>query len=67
MAFFPPIPLIRKKIIVKQLKACGATSESMAKSLEEAGVINPNGFSRITDRLVESGIIHKTPDNKYYV
>lgn len=67
MAFFPPIPLIRKKVIVKRLKACGATSESAAKSLAEAGVINPNGFPQITARLVKSGIIHKTPDNKYYV
>ena len=67
MAFFPPIPLIRKKVIVKQLRACGATSESTAKSLEEADVINPNGFKRITDRLVKSGVIYKTHDNKYYV
>ena len=26
MAFFPPIPLIRKNIIVKQLHSYGATS-----------------------------------------
>ena len=67
MAFFPPIPLIRKNVIVKHLTACGATSESTAKSLAEAGVVNPNGFKRITDRLVQSGVIHKTVDNKYYV
>lgn len=67
MAFFPPIPLIRKNIIVKQLSACGATSELTAKSLAEAGVINPNGFKRITEHLVKSGVIHKTSDNRYYV
>lgn len=67
MAFFPPIPLIRKNVIVKQLTACGATSEATAKTLAEAGVINPNGFKRITNRLVATGVIHKTPDNKYYV
>ena len=67
MAFFPPIPLIRRNVIVKQLTACGATSESTAKSLAEAGVINPNGFKRITDRLVSAGVIHKTQDGKYYV
>ena len=67
MAFFPPIPLIRKKAIVNQLRLAGATSESAAKSLAEAGVINPNGFPRITDRLVKTGVIHRTPDNKYYI
>ena len=44
MAFFPPIPLIRKNIIVKQFLSCGATSEETAKTLAEAGAINPNGF-----------------------
>lgn len=67
MAFFPPIPLIRKNVIVKRLRACGATSEKSAKSLAEAGVINPDGFKRITDRLVEMGNIHKTSNGKYYV
>ncbi len=67
MAFFPPIPLIRKNVIVKRLLNCGATSEETAKTLAEAGVINPNGFKRITDRLVKMGSIHKTSDGKYYV
>ena len=67
MAFFPPITLIRKNVIIKQLTACGATSESTAKTLAEAGVINPDGFKRITEHLVKSGVIHKTSDNKYYV
>ena len=67
MAFFPPIPLIRRNVIVKHLRACGAVSESTAKTLAEAGVINPNGFKRITNHLVESGVIHKTSDNNYYV
>lgn len=67
MAFFPPIPLIRKNVIVKQLLSCGATSEETAKTLAEAGVINPNGFKRITDRLVKMGSIHRTSDGKYYV
>ena len=67
MAFFPPIPLIRRNVIVKHRRACGAVSEATAKTLAEAGVINPNGFKRITNHLVESGVIHKTSDNKYYV
>ena len=67
MAFFPPIPLIRRNVIVKKLRACGAVSEETAKSLAEAGVINPDGFKRITDRLVATGVIHKTSNEKYYV
>ena len=67
MAFFPPIPLIRRNVIVKKLKACCATSEESAKTLAEAGVINPNGFKRVTEKLVETNIIHKTSDGKYYI
>ena len=67
MAFFPPIPLIRRNVIVNSLKACGATSEQTARTLADAGVINPNGFKRITDRLVKTGEIHRTPDGRYYV
>lgn len=67
MAFFPPIPLIRKNIIVKQLLSCGATSEETAKTLAEAGVINPNGVKRITERLISMRIIHRTSDGRYYV
>ena len=67
MAFFPPIPLIRRNIILKRLKTCGAVSEQTAKNLADAGVINPNGFKRITETLVRQGIIHKTSDGRYYV
>lgn len=67
MAFFPPIPLIRRNVIVNRLRACGATSERTARTLADAGVINPNGFKRITDRLVKTGVIHGTPDGRYYV
>ena len=67
MAFFPPITLIRKNHIVKQLHSCGAVSEETAKTLAEAGVINPNGFKRITNRLVRMGSIHSTSDERYYI
>jgi len=62
MAFFPPIPLIRRNVIVKRLKESGANSYETAKTLAEAGVINPNAFSRITEKLVEQGFIHRTID-----
>ena len=67
MAFIPPIPLIRRNVIIKKLKQCGATSAESAKTLAEAEVINPNGFKRVTEKLVETKIIHKTSDGKYYI
>lgn len=67
MAFFPPIPLIRKNVILKKLRDCGATSEKTARTLAEAGVINPNGFKRITELLVQQDAIHWTSDGRYYI
>lgn len=62
-----PIPLIRKKHIVKRLKRCGAVSESTAKTLTEAGVINPDAFVRVTEKLLRDHIIVKTADDQYYL
>ena len=67
MAFFPPIPLIRKRVIIKRLTKCNAFSSSQAKTFEEAGIINPNGFKSITERLIDKKILVKTKDNKYYL
>ena len=67
MAFFPPIPLIRKNAIIKRLTKCKAFSEESAKYLDEIGLINPYAFSNITKRLVSKGIINKTNDGKYYI
>lgn len=67
MAFFPPIPLIRRNMIIKKLKESGAISVETAKTLAEAGVINPSSFKRITNKLVETGAIHKTSDGRYYI
>lgn len=67
MAFIPPIPLIRKNLILKRLKECGAVSKDTAKTLAEANVLNPNGFKPVTNRMVEQGVLGKTSDGKYYV
>ena len=67
MAFIPPIPLIRKNLILKRLKECGAVSYDTAKTLAEANVLNPNGFRPVTNRMVEQGVLGKTSDGKYYV
>ena len=67
MAFFPPIPLIRRNVIIKRLKESGACSPETAKTFAEAGVINPNAFSRITEKLIKQGVVHRTANGKYYV
>ena len=67
MPFFPPIPLIRRNAIIKKLTECGAFSDDKAVTLRDAGVINPDAFSRITDKLVKDGLLKKTKDNKFYL
>ena len=67
MAFFPPIPLIRKKHIIKKLTESKAFSEETAKSYKEAGIINPERFNKINEKLINQKIIVKTKDNKYYL
>ena len=65
--FFPPIPLIRKKIIIKKLTKNNAISEENAKTFAEAGIINPNGFKKIADKMIEQQILIKTKEGKYYL
>ena len=36
--FFPPVPLIRKRMIMKKLRMCGAFSPETARTPEEAGL-----------------------------
>ena len=67
MAFFPPIPLIRKKHIIKKLTECNAFSEETAKSFSAAGIINPNGFKNINEKLIKQKILVRTNDNKYFL
>lgn len=63
---FLPIPLIRKKHIIKKLLRKNAVSEENAVTFREAGIINPNGFQMITLRLVKRGILNQS-GNKYYL
>ena len=58
---------LRKKLIVDGLRECGAFSPETAKTLEEAGVPNPDDFREYTELLADRGIIYKTPGGKYYV
>lgn len=67
MAFFPPVPLIRKRMIIKKLSACQAYSEESAVTFREAGIINPDGFQMITKKLINSRVICRTKEHKYYL
>ncbi|MBO6195453.1 MAG: hypothetical protein J6O56_03800 [Bacilli bacterium] len=67
MAFFPPIPLIRKNLIIKRLTECNAFSEETAKTFSEAGIINPNGFNNVNEKLIKQKVLVRTKDNKYYL
>ena len=67
MAFYPPIPLIRKKLIIKKLTECNAFSQETAKTFSEAGILNPYGFNKITERLIKQKILVRTKDGKYYL
>ena len=67
MTFFPPIPLIRKNHIIKKLTESNAFSEETAKTFLEAGIINPNGFNKINERLIKQKVLVKTKDGKYYL
>lgn len=67
MALFPPVILIRRKVIIKRLRESGATSPETAKTLAEAGVITPNVLPGVTARMVKKGIINTTAGGKYYL
>lgn len=67
MPFFPSIPLIRRKHILNRLRKCGATSKETAITLSEAGVINPNAFKAITEKLIKNNELGRTKNNKYYL
>lgn len=54
MSFFAPIPLIRRKHIFNCLRKCGATLKEIAKIFYDAGVINPNAFKAITEKLIKN-------------
>ena len=62
-----PVLLMRKNMIIKKFRQCGAISEESARTLEEAGVFNPNAFSRVTEALVKQNVLVKINSDKYYL
>ena len=70
MAFIPFVPsalVMRRNLIIKKLKAANATDEDTAVTFAEAGVFNPDAFPRITERMIQQGILAKTADGKYFL
>ncbi|MCH5200887.1 MAG: hypothetical protein J1F60_07990 [Oscillospiraceae bacterium] len=65
--FAIPVLLLRRKLILKKLRECGAVSEDSAKTLREAGVFNPDAFPRVLEDLVNRKILIKTESQKYYL
>ena len=65
MAYFPPVPAIRRNQIITRLRQCNAVSTETAVTLSEAGVINPNGFEKITELLCRRGILRQIGERYY--
>ena len=66
MSYVTPLPVIRKKHIIKKLSECNAFSRESARTLEDAGVYNPYEFEKITELLCQRRILIQTGD-KYYL
>lgn len=64
---FPPVLLLRRKIIIKRLTDCNAFSAETAVTLKAVGVFNPNAFKRLNIILVNRGILGITSDGRYYL
>lgn len=65
--FGSPAFNLRKKMIRSKLENIGAVSRETAVTLEEANVFNPNAFPRLTQSMVEDGVLGITSDKKYYL
>ena len=66
MAYFPPVPAVRRNHIITRLKQSHAVSKETAVTLSEAGVNNPDSFIKITELLCRRGILIQT-GNRYYL
>lgn len=60
-----PVPMIRRKRIIKKFLKCGATSAETAVTVAEANVFKGIGF--MFSRLEKRGILKSCENNKYYI
>ena len=67
MAVFTSSALaLRRKLILQALREAGAVGPESAKALPETNLVNPDDFQEYTTQLLNLGVIHRTPDGKYY-
>ena len=67
MAVFTSSALaLRRKLILQALMEAGAVGPESAKALSETNLVNPDDFQEYTTQLANLGVIHRTPDGKYY-
>jgi hypothetical protein len=59
--------LMRKRRIMNLLEEAGATSQETAKTLEEIGIVHPDTFSPVTEKLLQEYVIVGTGDGRYYL
>jgi hypothetical protein len=62
---FIPVPLIRRKVIIRRFIKSGAVSPETAKTPEDVGSFKGSGL--MYSRLESRGILKACGANKYYV
>lgn len=62
---FAPVPLIRRNHIIDRLRKAGALSPETAVTFREAGVINPDGFRRVTGMMIRTGLLGQAGERYY--
>lgn len=62
---FAPVPLIRRNHVMDRLRKAGALSRETAVTFREAGVINPDGFRRVTRMMIKTGLLGQAADRYY--
>lgn len=60
-----PVPLIRRNYVIRKLRECGALSPAIAVTFRQAGIINPNGFQRVTQIMRKRGTLAAVGDRYY--
>ena len=65
MFFSVPVPILRRKVIIKRFLSCGAISPETAKTPEEVGSFKGSGL--MYTRLESNGILKSCGNNKYYI
>lgn len=60
-------PLIRRKYVIRKLRRCGALPPETAVTFQQAGIISPNGFRRVTRMMVRRALLAQVEDRFYLI